>query len=265
MQHIETEILGQTVHADTLYFTWACMAVILVGAVFLASGLTTETNKFGKRQFLAEGLFGFIRGLAREQIGKRADGYVFFLGSIFIFILVNYYAGLLPWKMGSLFEWWPQMPLEHGAEHAAHGAHHAHPWHGASPCADINIPAGMALLVIITYFLSGTFVGGLKYIQEFLPIKFTKKGIQLNPMCLIELLDLVVRPLTLSLRLMANTFAGEILLTTFISLVALVLPAAVVGFELAVGILQSFIFTILSAVYIGIAVKHAEHLVHDDH
>jgi F0F1-type ATP synthase membrane subunit a len=48
-------------------------------------------------------------------------------------------------------------------------------------------------------------------------------------------------------------------------MVALVLPVAILGFEMAVGVLQSFIFTILTAVYIGSAVQHAEHLLHDEH
>lgn len=276
MHHIETHIFGQMVHADTLYFAWACMALIVIFAVFLVTGLQADTNKFGKRQFFAEGIFSFIRGLARDQIGKNGDAYVFFIGSIFIFILVNYYAGLLPWKMGSMFEWWPQLPTneaaqtaEHAlanAEHAAHGhntvAHAAHPWHGASPCADINIPAAMAFITVIVYFLSGAMVGGFKYVQEFLPIKFENGKVKLNPMCLIELMDLAVRPLTLSLRLFANTVAGETLLATFITLTVLVVPAFVLGFEMAVGLLQAFIFTILATVYIGTAVKHAEHLVH---
>ena len=121
MHHITTQFFGQTVHADTLYFAWACMAVILVFCLFLVSGLNADTNKFGKRQFFAEGLFSFIRNLAKDQIGKRGDSYVFFIGTIFIFILVNYYAGLLPWKMGSLFEWWPQLPV-HEAAHAVQEA-----------------------------------------------------------------------------------------------------------------------------------------------
>lgn len=270
MHHIETHIFGQMVHADTLYFTWACMALILLFSFFLVSGLNPDSSKFGKRQFFAEGLFSFIRNMASDLIGKRGDNYVFLLGSIFVFILVNYYAGLFPWKIGSLFEWWPQLPVHEvahaAAEHGHAAAHHAsHPWHGASPCADINIPAGIALIVVLTYFVSGALVGGFKYIQEFLPIKFTKKGIALNPMCLLELMDLIVRPLTLTLRLFANTLAGETLLATFVSLVAILLPAAVLGFEMAVGLLQAFLFTILSTVYIGVAVKHAEHLVHDDH
>jgi F-type H+-transporting ATPase subunit a len=259
MQHITGEILGKTVHIDTLYFTWSCMGLILISALALGSGLSAETQKYGIRQHIAESIFNFIRWLTTNNIGKRGDKYIFFIGSIFIFILVNYYAGLLPWKMGSLFEWWPQIPA-HG-EHGGHG----HPWHGASPCADINITAGMAVLVIITYFMSGTFVAGFKYIQMFLPINITKYGIKLNLMCLIEIMDLAVRPLTLSLRLFANTLAGETLLASFISMVALVLPVAILGFEMAVGVLQSFIFTILTAVYIGSAVQHAEHLLHDEH
>ncbi len=257
--HITKEFFGYTVNADSLYFTWACMLVILVVALVLRVGLTDNVSAYGVRQHIAEGIFDFIRNLSRNQIGKRGDAYVFFVGSIFIFILVNYYAGLLPWKMGSVFEWWPQIAVHEG-EHIHH-----HAWHGASPCADINIPAGIALLVVISYFMTGVSIAGWQYIQTFLPINFGAKGPSLNLMCLIELMDLIVRPLTLSLRLFANTVAGETLLATFISLVALVLPVAVLGFEVFVGLLQSFLFTILTTVYIGTAVQHAEHLAHAEH
>ena len=273
MHHITTEILGKTVHADTLYFAWACMALILVVGFLLTIGITENTANYRPRQHLAEGIYNFIRGIAREQIGKRGDQFVFFLGSIFIFILVNYYAGLLPWKMGSLFVWWPQLPVHELVAHAEHAAHATathiavvggHPWHGASPCADINIPAGLALLVVLAYFFSGAAIAGFRYIQIYLPINYSrKKGFSLNLMCLIELMDLIVRPLTLSLRLFANTVAGETLLATFVGLCALILPAAVLGFEMAVGLLQSFLFMILSTVYIATAVEHAEHLNHD--
>jgi F-type H+-transporting ATPase subunit a len=264
MDHITTEILGKTVHADTLYFAWACMAVILLGSFLLTVGISEDTSKYGSRQHFVELVFNFIRGIARDQIGKRGDSFVFLLGSVFIFILISYYAGLIPWKMGSLFEWWPQLPshAEHVAHHAGQAVVHGHPWHGASPCADINIPAGMALIIVMTYFIAGAAIGGFKYIQIYLPINFSKKGISLNFMCLIELMDLIVRPLTLSLRLFANTVAGETLLLTFIGLCALVLPVAILGFEMAVGLLQSFLFMILSTVYIATAVQHAEHFAH---
>ena len=98
----------------------------------------------------------------------------------------------------------------------------------------------MALLVVITYFITGAAIAGFKYIQMYLPINFSRKGVSINLMCLIELMDLIVRPLTLSLRLFANTVAGETLLATFIGLCALILPAAILGFEMAVGLLQSF-------------------------
>lgn len=264
MHHITGEILGKTVHLDTLYFAWACMAVVLLVAGLLSAGISADTSKYGVRQHFVETVFGFIRGLVRDQVGKKhADGYVFFIGSIFLFILTSYYAGLLPWKVGSLFAWWPQIPVHEAGAHGHHAAVHWHPWHGASPVADLNIPAAMAVIVIFVYFFSGVKVAGWKYIETFLPIRFTEKGwAMLNPMCLIELMDLVVRPLTLSLRLFANTVAGETLLATFISLVWIALPVAILGFEMAVGLLQSFLFTILSTVYIATAVHHAEHLAH---
>ncbi len=251
MHHITTQILGQTVHADTLYFAWAVMGLILVSALVLSTGMNADPLRYGKRQFIAESIYTFVRGLCENQIGKRGSNYVVLIGSIFLFILSGYYAGLLPWKMGALFSWWPRI------------GHHI--WHGASPCADINVPAGIAVIVISVYVASGIIVGGWKYFQMFLPINIGAKGISLNPMCLIELMDLVVRPLTLSLRLFANTVAGETLLATFIALVALFLPVGILGFEMFVGVLQAFLFAILSTVYIGTAVQHAEHLAHDDH
>lgn len=266
MHHITGEILNKSVNLDTLYFAWGCMALILFLAFVLTVGISADTSKYGVRQHCVESLFNFIRGIVRDQIGKRADSYLFFIGSIFIFILTSYYAGLLPWKMGALFSWWPQIPVHEAGAHDHHAAIHLHPWHGASPVADINIPAAMAVIVILVYFASGVKVAGWKYVESFLPIKLSEKGwAMLNPMCLIEVMDLAVRPLTLSLRLFANTVAGETLLATFIGLFWIALPIPILGFELAVGLLQSFLFTILSTVYIATAIHHAEHLVHEAH
>jgi F-type H+-transporting ATPase subunit a len=257
--HITGQILGQEVHLDTLYFAWACMGAILIAAAILRSGVSADINKYGHRQHLAEGFFGFIRSLTTMQIGKKVgDKFTFFVGSIFIFILIAYYAGLFPWKLGEFFSWWPRLPV-------VHGEHHAHIWHGASPCADMNVTAGIAILVVIAYVGAGAAIGGWQYIQSYLPINISKKGITLNLMCLIELMDLLIRPLTLSLRLFANTVAGETLLATFIGLVALVIPIVMIGFEMFVGVLQAFLFTILASVYIGTAVQHAEHVAHGDH
>lgn len=256
--HITTQIFGQSVHADTLYFAWACMGLVLVIGFILSTGLKTEPAGYTTRQHMAEGLFKFFKSLTDAQIGKKyGDKFIVLIGSIFLFILTSYYAGLLPWKLGGLLSWWPTLPAAPGE--------HAHAWHGASPCADINVPAAMALIVIAIYVLAGVFVGKHHYVQMFLPINITKKGIKLNLICILELMDLVVRPLTLTLRLFANTFAGETLLATFIALVALVVPMVMVGFEMFVGALQAFIFAVLSTVYIGAAIEHAEHLSHDSH
>jgi F-type H+-transporting ATPase subunit a len=255
-QHITGEIFGQQVNLDTLYYAWGTMALVLVIAAYLGSSLQKEVSKYGMKEHLAESVVSFFRILTTGQIGKRGDQFVPLVGSIFIFILVNYYAGLLPWQLGKFFHWWPTLP--------SHGEEHAHIWHGASTCADINVPAAISILVVLIYFAAGAMIGGWKYIQMFLPINFSKeKGLSLNLMCLIELMDLLIRPLTLTLRLFANTVAGETLLATFIGLVALVIPVVVLGFEMFVGLLQAFLFAILTCVYIGGAVQHAEHLVHD--
>ena len=86
MHHITGEILNKAVNLDTLYFAWACMALVLVVAFVLSAGVSADTEKYGSRQHFVETIFNFIRGIARDQIGKRADSYVFFIGSIFLFI-----------------------------------------------------------------------------------------------------------------------------------------------------------------------------------
>ena len=55
--HITTEMFGYTVHADTLYFAWACMALIILASAIFASGLNSDPNKYGLRQHMAEAIF----------------------------------------------------------------------------------------------------------------------------------------------------------------------------------------------------------------
>ena len=69
---------------------------------------------------------------------------------------------------------------------------------------------------------------------------------------------MLLRPFTLALRLFANTFAGEALLATLVKISPFIVPILALAFEFGVGILQAFIFAMLTTVYISIALAHAE-------
>jgi F-type H+-transporting ATPase subunit a len=72
----------------------------------------------------------------------------------------------------------------------------------------------------------------------------------------IEIISHFARPLSLTVRLFANMFAGEQVYLTFISLTKLIIPAIFIGLHLFVSLLQAYIFTLLAMIYVGGAVSH---------
>ncbi len=72
----------------------------------------------------------------------------------------------------------------------------------------------------------------------------------------IELISHLARPLSLTIRLFANMFAGEKVTMTFLSLTYLSIPAVFMGLHVFVAFLQAFIFMLLAMIYVGGAVAH---------
>ncbi|WP_438348811.1 F0F1 ATP synthase subunit A [Paenibacillus sp. FA6] len=122
-----------------------------------------------------------------------------------------------------------------------------------SPTADINVTAGLAIVVFILMNYLGLKLNRKEYLKHFLlpfPIFL--------PLNIIENLS---KPFALALRLFANIFAGEVLITVILKLSLASIPfmAAWQGFSVFIGALQAFIFTILTMVYIAQMTQHAEH------
>ena len=235
--HFTSEVFGQKVHMDTLVYSWSIMGVILASSFLLTRNLKIEG--YSIRETILETIWNLINGLTSSQIpAGKGKSYIPLIGGIFIFTVFAYWIGLMPWKGGEVFSFWPK--LDNG-EH----------WEGSSPAADINVTGGMALISLITYIASGIKSGGLGYILNYF-----------KPLGFVEWLDLLIRPLTLALRLFANTIAGEILVMSILGLVALVLPMFALAFELFVGLIQALVFSLLTTVYIGTAIAHSEHSEH---
>ena len=232
--HLTSTVLGQKVHMDTLVFSWAIMAALLFFSFLFTRNL--KIDGYGLKQTFLETIWGLINGLTSSQIpGNKGKNFIPLIGGIFIFTIFAYWIGLMPWKIGEAFSFWPR--LDNG-EH----------WEGSSPAADINVTAGMALISLLTYIAAGIKNGGWGYVLNYF-----------KPLGFVEWLDMFVRPLTLSLRLFANTIAGEVLVASILGLVALVLPMFALAFELFVGLIQALVFSLLTTVYIGTAMAHSEH------
>ncbi len=192
-------------------------------------------------QNVVESTYEFVdKGITRDVIGNDATRFTPFLGSLFLFVLFLNIWEIVPGL---------QFP----------------------PTSRIAIPLFLALMVYVLYWFLGFKHQGMKYLTGHLfpPGVPWPLYILLTPIEFIQIA--VVRPFSLAVRLFANMMAGHILLTALALLTAYALKNApiiflgpfalsvgVTAFELLVGFLQAYIFTLLTAVYIADSL-HPEH------
>lgn len=214
---------GVTINMDTLITMWFTMLILIVTAF-----ITTRNLKMvpGKLQLCAEGVIKYFNNIAKASMGNdNAQKHIAIILTLFMFILTANLVGQLPLRL----------------IHLATGEF-------ASPNNDINMTAAMAIVVSIYYIFFGVKKNGFKFFFK----GFSIDGIIIT---LVDLLEIFVRPFSLALRLFANILAGELLVTTFISLFALVIPLPFMLFELFVALIQALVFTLLSTTYISMAIQ----------
>lgn len=207
-------------HAPITNFVAMQLMVFGLLVIFFAlirSSLSVD--KPGALQHVAEGLEGFIDNQCEEVIGHKTPQFVPFLTTLFTFILVMNLIGLIP-------------TLE-------------------SPTATVSVPFGLAIAAWIYYHFHGVKkYGPLKYGKHF----FGPMPVLAPLMLPIELISHTARMLSLTVRLWANMFAGDLITLVFLSLVPLALPVVFLGLHIFVSLLQAYIFTLLAIVYLQGAV-----------
>lgn len=181
--------------------------------------------------------------------------------SVFLFILINNWMGLLP-GVGSIGF------IEREGEHAVF----VPLLRGGT--ADLNTTLALALVSVIGSNLFGILsVGVFKYFNKFvnlkaiadIPMKIRKDPtlVIVNPIKffvgLIEIIGEIAKIASLSFRLFGNVFAGEVLLGSMAVIFAFLLPIPFILLEVLVGIIQAFIFSMLTLVYFSIASMSEEH------
>ncbi len=218
--------VGNT-HVDTLALSWTCMAGILAAAAIVRPTLTAD-GPGGPLQAIAEGLYKFVQDLAKGQIGHDYKKFLPLIAGIFIFVLTANLIGILPWQAAEHVPGWFHMT-------------NGHPFEAASPTTDFNVTFGLAILSLIVYLTAGLIKNGGHYLKELLT----------NP---VEWLDLIIRPSTLALRLMLVITADEITRMVFLLMLPWIAPIFVMGFEIFIAVIQAFVFSLLTGIYIGMAV-----------
>jgi F-type H+-transporting ATPase subunit a len=179
-----------------------------------------SVDRPGKTQHTLEVVYEFIHAQAEEVVGPGSWKYLPFFGTIFLFILFMNLIGLIP-----------------GFD---------------SPTMFPMVPFGMAVSVFVFYHVAGIKANGFGYIKQFLgPM------LALAPLVfLIEIVSHFARPLSLTVRLFANMFAGEQVYLAFIALTKILIPVIFIGLHLFVSVLQAYIFMLLAMIYVGGAISH---------
>jgi F-type H+-transporting ATPase subunit a len=175
---------------------------------------------FGIRAFF-ETLLEAVHGLATDIIGTHfAEKFYPLLCSLFLFILFANLSGLVP-----------GFP---------------------PPTENLGTNLAMGFIVFFVYNYYGLKENGMDYIKHFFgPM------LAIAPLIfVIEVVSHLVRPLSLSVRLFGNIFGDHLVLTVFTSISYIILPAFLLFFGLMVAMIQSFVFTLLSSIYISLAVSH---------
>jgi F-type H+-transporting ATPase subunit a len=190
--------------------------VVLFG--YLRARLSVDTP--GKTQHTFELAYEFFKASAEEIGGHDASQYVPFFGTLFIFILFLNLIGLVPF-----FE---------------------------APTMYTMVPLGLAVVTFLFYHFAGVRAHGFAYIKQFLGPFWWLAWLMLP----IELISHFARPLSLTVRLFANMFAGEQVYLTFIMLTKILLPVIFIALHFFVAFLQAYIFMLLAMVYVGGAVSH---------
>jgi F-type H+-transporting ATPase subunit a len=212
------------IYADvpiTNAFAMEILALILLVIFFILVRLSLNVERPGAIQQVAEMIHGFVSDQAESIIGENSQRYVLFTTCVLVFILLCNLLGLVPGLI--------------------------------APTAKPTVPLGIALLTFLYYNYYGFREQGIVgYIKHFLgPIWWISWM-----MFPIEIISHLARILSLTVRLYANMFAGEMVVLVFFSLVPLGIPVIFMGLHLGVALIQAYIFMLLAMIYLSQSVAH---------
>lgn len=194
------------------------LLILVIGAIVLRRRLSVERP--GKFQQAMEIFLEFTQNLADEMIGHGARRYVPLIGTLGLFIVVCNVLGLIPTFV--------------------------------TPTASIQVPLGCAALVFVHYNFQGLRKHGILGYLRHLCGPMMGIAVIMFPT---EILSNFLRMLSLSVRLWANMLVGGILEHVFTGLIPIAIPAVFMALHIFESFLQAYVFMILPALYISLAIQ----------
>ncbi len=240
-EHVEAHLFGMTFNLDTIWATFVAGTLVVVLGLIAKNYLTKDTEDHvpSKMQLLWETVVNEVNSQVEDNLGRVHPLAAPLAIALFFFILFANWLELIP------SEWNNQTG-------------HLLP----APTADTNLTYALAAVTIISVWAYGIQQKGVK--------GYFAHMMEPYPWMLpLEILQELIRPVTLALRLFGNIFAGGIML----SLIALIpwyfgMPLADVIwklFDMFIGLIQAFIFALLTVIYFAMAGgKQGEHDEHGE-
>lgn len=193
---------------------WGVMAVIIILSFLATRNLQKVPSGVQNfMEYVLQALLDFFSGVMGE---KKAKQFLPFLATLFLFILISNYSGLLPMS--------------------------GHITGLAAPTANISVTAGLAIVVFFATHFAGIKKNGLGYFKHFL---------QPVPVLLpLNIVEEFVRPLSLALRLYGNIFGEEMVAAVLFAMIPMFSPLPMQFLGVLMGLIQAVVFTLLTAVYL---------------
>lgn len=243
--------IGSLPVTNTMINVWIALGIFVVIGIIIKKQLSLRPGKFQNFfEYILELLMGYFDQVTGDR--KKTMRFMPIVGSVFFFILLSNWLGLLP-----------------GTGSITYG--HAMLLRPAN--SDLNLTVAMALVAVISSHLFGfVTVGVFTHLNKFIQIGTFIKSLRKGPVAiftaivelgvgLIEIISEMAKILSLSLRLFGNIFAGEVLISVISGLISILVPTPFMLLEVLVGLIQASVFTMLTLVYMTILTTepHAEH------
>ncbi len=259
--HHELPLYAQRLHdwlpiTNSMVMTWVAVGLIVLFCQAATKRMSLIPEGLQNlAEWMVEGLYDFLGNLLGHHLIKKT---FWFFGSVFFFILVNNYLGLVP-GVGTIG--WTTVDAEghQGFIALMRGGN-----------ADVNMTAAMAFTFAILWFVWAFQENGLKgFFSHIFAPKGSFSGVMLWMMIpiflfvgVLEMISIAIRPVALSFRLYGNIYGGEQTLEKLMALVPpylAFLPALPFYFiELLVGFVQALVFTLLCAIFLKLICDHGD-------
>ena len=199
----------------TIVFTWAIMAFLTIGSWIVTRKLSTKTQ-ISRWQNILEILVTWIQGQIKAISHRETYRYLPFVGTLFIFIAVSNLLTIVPWYL--------------------------------APTGSLSTTVALAVCVFFATPLFGIMEGGWKeYFRSYIKPTFF--------MLPFNIIGEISRTLALAVRLFGNIMSGSMIAGILLSITPLFFPVIMQAFGLLTGLVQAYIFAVLTMVYIASAIQ----------